>query len=330
MRKKVMSIFWVIGIAALVFLVYRIGPAQIWEHIRRITLEKFLLLFALRFVFFAFKALNWKIVISQYEKGISFPQLLAARITGDAISYLTPSALLGGEPVRAMMVKCQDDKKCFASVVIDKTIEVFTLIFLIIVGISIAAIQIALPRRYKFFFILFAVCAILFSLLILFRQQKGFFSWLVKLLHRFNIRPKFLEKNMENIQETDELISKFYSHHKGIFSIVFVLHSISFMFWIYEIFLTLKLTGAEAVTFLKSFLVTTLGCLVILLPSTPASIGTYEITYVTLIVLVGIAAGAGVTLTLMRRIISVSWAGIGLFLMLMTPRTKKIGDKEIE
>ena len=46
--------------------------------------------------------------------------------------------------------------------------------------------------------------------------------------------------------------------------------------------------------------------------------------------MVGIAAGAGVTLTLMRRIISVSWAGIGLFLMLMTPRTKKIGDKEIE
>ena len=159
---------------------------------------------------------------------------------------------------------------------------------------------------------------------------KGFFSWLVNLLSRFNIRPKFLEKNMDNIQETDELISKFYSHHKRIFSIVFVLHSISFIFWIYEIFLTLKLTGAEAVTFLKSFLVTTLGCLVILLPSTPASIGTYEITYITLIVLVGIAAGAGVTLTLMRRIISVTWAGIGLFLMLMTPRTKKIVGKEIE
>ena len=330
MRKKFMGIFWVLGIAAFAIIVYRIGPTQIWEHIRRITLEKYLLLFGLRLVFYTLKALNWKVVISQYEKGISFPQLLAARITGDGISYLTPSAFLGGEPVRAMMVKCKDDKKCFASVVIDKTIEVLALIFLIIVGISIAAIQIALPRRYKLIFILFTAGAILFIFLVIFRQQKGFFSWLINLLARFKIRPQFIEKNKEKILETDEFISQFYARNKKIFSLVFVMHIGSLMFWVYEIFLTLKLTGAEGVTFVKSYLVTTLGCLVILLPSTPASIGTYEITYVTLIVLVGIAVGAGVTLTLIRRIVAVSWAGIGLFLMLMTPRTKKIGGQEIE
>ncbi|MBU4203065.1 MAG: flippase-like domain-containing protein [Acidobacteria bacterium] len=320
MRKKVIGVFWVLGIALLAFIIYKIGPKQIWEHINRITLSKFLILFGMRLVYFVLRAINWSFIMNLYEKRIPLFQLIIARIAGDGISYITPSAYLGGEPVRAMMIKSRDDRRSFASVVIDKTIEIVAMIFLTIVGISIAILHIALPRRYKLIFILFAAVILIFAFYLLLQQQRGLFSGILILFDRIKFRPRFIVKNREKILETDRHIIDFYAHHKKVFSLVFLLHSMVSLFWIFEIHLTLLFIEASGVHFVKSFLVATLGSMAILMPSTPASIGTYELTFVTLIVLVGIPAGAGITMTLLRRIVALLWAGIGLLLML-----KKLG-----
>jgi uncharacterized membrane protein YbhN (UPF0104 family) len=80
--------------------------------------------------------------------------------------------------------------------------------------------------------------------------------------------------------------------------------------------LTLIFINAEGATFLNSFLVTTLGSIVIILPTIPASLGTYEVTYVTIFVLLGLGADVGITLTLIRRIVGLGWVGVGLLTML--------------
>lgn len=68
MRKKVIGVFWVLGIALLAFIIYKIGPKQIWEHINRITLSKFLILFGMRLVYFVLRAINWSFIMNLYEK----------------------------------------------------------------------------------------------------------------------------------------------------------------------------------------------------------------------------------------------------------------------
>lgn len=316
MKKKILRISWAIGFLLFVLLIYTIGPGQIWEHIKKITWQNFLILLFLRFLHSILRTINWKIVFEQYERKTSFFHLFTAIIAGDAISYLTPSARLGGEPVRAMMVSSSNKRRSLASVIVDKTIEILTMISFTIIGVTIAITQIPMPGKYKFLLIAFVLGAILFAVLILVKQRQGFFTWIINTLERIKIKFKFIEKNRAKVKETDEHISDFYRNHRSIFLIVFLLHSLVFLFWTTEVHLTLLFMGAEGTTFLKSFLIVTLGGLVILLPTIPASLGTYELTYVAIFILLGFGADIGITLTLIRRILVLIWAGAGLLAML--------------
>jgi len=326
MRKKILGISWIIGFLLFAFLIYKIGPGQIWENIKNLTWQKFLILFFLHFLYFFLRTINWKIIFEKYEGNVSFGHLIMARLAGDAISYLTPSAYLGGEPIRAMMVSSSTRRKSVASVTIDKTMEILTMIFLIIIGVTIAIALIPMPRHYKFLLIAFVMGAILFGLFIFSKQRQGFFTWIINALEKIKIRPKFIERHKTKIIETDAYISEFYSHHRKTFIIVFLLYTFAFLFWTAEIFLTLSFINAEGATFLKSFLITTLGSVVIILPTIPASFGTYEVTYVAVFVLLGLGAGVGITLTLIRRLVGLGWVGVGLLAMLKR-RTRKVGGK---
>jgi uncharacterized protein (TIRG00374 family) len=260
--------------------------------------------------------LNWSFIHKKYEKKAPFVSLLTARISGDAISYLTPSAYLGGEPVRALMATQASRGKCFASVIVDKTIEVLTIILMIIAGVIIAVSRIQLPTHYKLILLGFVSGAFFFIIFIFVKQRQGFLNWIFNTLKKIKIKPKFIEKNREKIAEIDTDISKFYKSHKKTFLLVFFLYALEFLFLTGEIFVTLLFINAEGATFLTGFLIATLGSVVIIMPTVPASLGTYEITYIAVFVLLGLGADVAITLTLIRRIIGLSWSGVGLLLMM--------------
>lgn len=314
MQKKILRISLVIGFLLFLLLFYKIGPRQIWENVKNLTWQKFLILSFLRFFYYILRTINWKIVFEKYERKVSFFHLFAARIAGDSISYITPSAQIGGEPVRAMMVNSSNKEKIFASVIVDKTIEILTIIFFIIIGVAIAVTQIPMPRQHKFLFIGFVLAAILFGLFLLSKQKQGFFIWIINALEK--IKFKFIEKNISKIKEIDNYISDFYRNNRKKFFIVFILYSLVFLFWTTEIYLALLFIDAEGANFLKSFLILTLGSLVILLPTIPGSLGIYEITYVAIFILLGIGADVGMTLTMIRRILVLIWVGVGLLVIL--------------
>jgi uncharacterized protein (TIRG00374 family) len=249
--------------------------------------------------------------------------LYAARLAGDAIGYLTPSAQLGGEPIRAMMVTKLNLEKSFASVAIDKTIELLTQILFTIIGVIIAITLIPLPGNYQYILTAFVVGAAFLAVFSFLKQKQGLFIWIIKILKKLKIRFKFLEKREARIREIDDHISYFYKNHKNIFLVVFLLHSFIFLLWTTEIYLTLLFIGAEEITLIKSYLIVSLGAFVVLLPTMPASLGTYEITYVTILVLLGLGAETGMTLILVRRIVLLIWAGIGLLLMIKKHRIKQ-------
>lgn len=316
MRKKILGISWIIGFLLFAFLIYKIGPGRIWDNIKNLTWQKFSILFFLHFFYFFFRTLPWKIIFEKYEGNVSLGHLIIAKLAGDAINYLTPSAYLGGEPIRAMMARRTTKRKSIASVTIDKTMEILTMIFLIIIGVTIAIARISMPAHFKLILIAFVVGATLFGLFLFVKQRQGFFIWVIKVMEKIKIKSKFIERNKPKIKETDAYISEFYGHHRNTFIVVFLLYAFAFLFWTTEIFLTLVFLNAQGATFLKSFLIAILGTIVIILPTIPASFGTYEVTYVAIFVLLGLGADVGITLTLIRRIVGLGWVGIGLLVML--------------
>lgn len=138
------------------------------------------------------------------------------------------------------------------------------------------------------------------------------FAWLVDLLGRIGIRPRFIEKHREKIREVDARISDFYRRGPRAVGGIFVLNALLLSLWVAEIHLTLAFLGAPDLTVPKSFLAVTMGAVGLILPTTPASLGTYEAINLAVFAGLGWSAGLSMSLALVRRSLSLFWAGFGL------------------
>jgi uncharacterized protein (TIRG00374 family) len=214
------------------------------------------------------------------------------------------------------MADCSSRKICLASVIVDKTIEYLVVVFFTIIGVAIIFTRIALPIKLKTFFIGGTALALLLVLLLFLKQKKGLLCWIVDSFAKIKIRFKFLDRNREKIKETDEYISSFYNKHGRTFAKVFLLYSLLIMLWATEIHLGLKYIGVTDISFVDSFLITVLGNLAFIFPFIPGSLGIYEATYIGLFALLGRKADVALTLVLIRRMISLLLAGLGLLGML--------------
>lgn len=316
MQKKILQLSWIAGLLLFVLLIYKIGLGRILENIQKLTWQHFAILIALRCGFWSMRTFNWLVVYRQYNRQGSFLNLFWARLAGHAISYLTPTSHLGGEAIRALSVNSPDRKKNLASVIVDKTLEVLVMSLFTILGVMIAFLKTPLSQVYKIPFIALTLAAVVFMLFIMYKQKQGFLLWLLGLLQKLKLKFRFMEKNREKIIETDKYIADFYSKHSKVFPVVLILYALMILFWAAEIHLTLKFIGVEGLSYLDSFLIVTLGSLAFILPLFPGSLGTYEATYVAIFALFGLGTDAGISLTLIRRIIALFWAGVGLLTMI--------------
>jgi uncharacterized protein (TIRG00374 family) len=312
MKQKIVRLAAVVGILIFGFIIYKIGPEEIWQNIKKLSVYNFLILVGLRILYWLLRTLNWKVILDTYEGKTSLLQLYAARMCGHAVSQLTPTAQVGSEATRILMAKCSSRKVCIASVIIDKTTEYLAVVFITIIGVVSVFFRISLPVKLKTIFIGGVTIALLFVLFILFKQKKGLLGWVVDLIGKLRIRFKFLEKNREKIKETDGYISEFYRNHRGAFVKVVVLYFLLIMLWVTEVHLGLLFIGVTDISFVDSFLITVLGNLAFIFPFIPGSLGIYEATYIGLFAMLGMGAGVALTLVLIRRIIALLLAGLVL------------------
>ncbi|MCI0483837.1 MAG: flippase-like domain-containing protein [candidate division NC10 bacterium] len=121
------------------------------------------------------------------SSGVSFPSLFFARAAGEALNAIIPLAYLGGEPVKAVLLRRLGIPLAdgLASVVVTKTVGVFTYCLFIFMGVAAALLQgknLSAP-------LVGGVGAGLFlaaSLFILYSsQRRGLFSMLYGLIYRF-------------------------------------------------------------------------------------------------------------------------------------------------
>lgn len=317
---KQYKIFRIVALVCLVlffYIFFKLGPLNILQILKKVAWYNFLILFVLRFFYWLFRAAIWKNILAQYEKPPSLWNLFLARLTGHAVSFLTPAAKIGGEAARALMVKTSDRKKAFASVVVDKTSELVTIILLFLMAELIAVINIAMPNSKKISFFVFAVLIVVLAVWLLRKQKKGLLIWFVDLLKKMKLKFTFLEKNRIQLKETDAYISDFLTTKRGVFIKSLFLYLFPILIWTTEIYLTFLFMRAEGITFLVCFLLVILGSFSSVLPMIPASLGIYEITYVSLFALLGINIQFGLAMILIRRIMGLSWAGLGMIPMLI-------------
>jgi hypothetical protein len=104
LMRRVETILIVLSLAFYAWFLARFGPAHILSYLRlagwglalTISLEA-----VARFV----NTVGWRVTIYDFPPALGMAQLFFARIAGEAIDYITPSAQVGGQFIMAMMVR---------------------------------------------------------------------------------------------------------------------------------------------------------------------------------------------------------------------------------
>lgn len=322
-RTLVFRLIGYAGAGLFIYLIVKTGPKEILRALGRLSLAEIAVLMGLRFLYWLIRAVNWRALLVASDERVPFGEILGARIAGYAVSYLTPAGNIGGETVRILCLDSVERNKVLATVVVDKTIEFLAGLSTIALAVIFLISEFALPSSQRIE-LLAGVAALLLALVFLIRKQKqGLFTWALDTLRKIKIRVPFLESRREKILETDAHIADFYGRNRVLFLALFGSYVLQSWLWAAEIYLTFLFLGGATPSYLKCFLIVTLGSFYSFLP-VPGSVGVYELTYVSLFALLRIEMSAGMAVILIRRCVGLIWAGLGL-IPLVGKRSAKAG-----
>jgi len=317
MQRKIIKVTAFLCVGLFVYFIVRANPRELLRIIGRLSPAAILTLILLRVCFWGIRTLSWQIVLARCSRcHVSFATLFWAEMAGHAVGHFTPSAKLGGDAVRTLMLGTTPKNQALASVVIDKTIELIATILMMSLGLFITLVRIRMGSTQRIVFL--SLTAITAALIFVFfhKQKKGLFVWVLDTLKKLRIRSKWFEGKRERLIETDGIIAAFYSRHRGTFVQSFALYIVMILLWAVEMHLSFYFLGLHSITPLKSFLITMLGIVANIVPVIPASIGIYDMSYLPIFAIFRIPLKFGITVVLLRRLLNLLMAAVGLLPML--------------
>lgn len=311
-----------LGLGLLATILYFVGLRNTFTHIIQLGWRGFLVLAALVMLTLMLWALSWLIILRAYGISAKWGAVWRARLSGFAISYLTPSMYFGGEPVSVYLLTKAEQApptKITATVIITKFLEGINLILFLYTGGFFALTALPLPVRQEV--TLLAGSLILGGLLALgFINFAGRRFWATRLLVLFKgILPakRLMGWVIEKVRETEEYVFEAFRYHRRQTLIAFFVTLLAtlcvYLRPLVFFYFSQKIVFSFAQLSLFFALSVLLGALFWL---TPGGIGIFEGGMIGILSLGGIGAGGAVAFALSIRPLEFVAVGLGLFYMM--------------
>jgi uncharacterized protein (TIRG00374 family) len=310
-------ILLVVGLLTLSLLVWHIGPGNIYNAAAELGPVALIVMLIPSFIMYAIEAYGWKITLGPSAKGLSFWRVLAIRTAGEVVNMTTPTAYVGGEPLKAYLLQKHRVPMVegLASVVIAKTTMTIAQVLFILIGIAMgfwilgadgSSGQIVAAGLLSVGVLLFGTAAFVFV------QRRGLFTWILELLRKCGLRIEFLEAKEEQLKSLDRTILNFYIHHRSTFYASTALYFLGWLAEAVEVFVMIYYLGGPA-EFLSAI---SIGALSVFIKGgtffIPGSLGAQDGGNLLLLEAFGYSDVTGITFALLRRFREVVWIGIGL------------------
>jgi len=257
--------------------------------------------------------LGWRMTIEDCPRELGFGELFVARIAGEAVDYVTPSAQLGGQFVMALMVRRKLAMAAgLATVIVAALAEALGQI-----GFISGALLTTLPFEARLHHLMWPVVggftiAVGLAAGFFYIQLKQPFSHLWRAAARFDVPHLANPEIKAAAAEADALLSDFYAHHRGRFFAASTCYLVAWSMGPVEIFILLKLLHQPA-SWIVALLVEGLGLLVerttFLIP---AKLVSQEGGKALILSVLGYPAGVGFAIGFLRRIKEMAWVLLGL------------------
>jgi uncharacterized protein (TIRG00374 family) len=237
------------------------------------------------------------------------PLLVLLRVAGEAVNLTTPTATLGGEPVKAWLVSRAGIpvREGLVSVVIAKTALVVSHIGVLAFAVVLAVWRVPLSST------LVTAMSILVGLgvaaigVFLWALHRGIFGAAGRLLGAFGVGKRIAD----HLRRVDNDVVSFYQTQRGRFGLSCLFHFLGWIGGSVEVWIVLRVlhypVDIPTAVIIEAF-GTAIRSATFLIP---ASLGAQEGGFVGIFLGLGLSGSTAVTFGVIRRVREVAWAAFG-------------------
>lgn len=320
----------VLGVVLFLFLIKRIGLGNILKNIGDVGLW-FIVVFLVGMGWLFCQSVAWSIIQAAF-KPVPFLALFRARIIADGLNTLLPTANMGGDAARAVLVQDLIPlRQGVPGVIVDKTIEFIASLFYMCASLLISAIFLKIPPslRATSIAVLGSITAGIFLFVVL--QFKGMSGLIGKAASLIPGGRRWMEAKSAMFAELDGNIRFLYGRSKIRMIAAWILHLIGRLLGAVEVWVVLRAMGRHPsipqVLFISVIVVIMNTALFIM----PGQWGVSEGAHVLAGAALGYSASASLSLGIVRRLRKVLVAGIAVLLLLIKKQHLNIlGVKNVD
>jgi len=126
-----------VGLGLFAVILTFVGPDAVWRQVQALSLWGFLAMVGNDLVATLFWVASWAVLLHSFGARLGLHQVAGIGVAGFAVSYITPVAYVGGEPVRAWLVSQKSGQPLptvFATLFVDRLLAGLSLVLFAVLG----------------------------------------------------------------------------------------------------------------------------------------------------------------------------------------------------
>jgi putative membrane protein len=296
-----------LGLVLLVVLVATNDPRAILASITQLSWRLAIVLCFPVTLVMALDTLGWRFAFLRDE--VPFRTLLSARLAGEAFNLATPTAALGGEAVKAWLLRAAVplDVSVSSVIVAKTTITIAQGVFLLLgIGLAWTSAPPGSPLLHGMLWLLAIETVALAGFVV--AQTRGVLSWGGRLLGQLGV----VGVETAALGRIDDALARFYRTSPGRLTLSLGFHLAAWVLGSVETWLILHFLGVP-VSWTTATVIEAFGTAVRFATFViPASLGALEGGYLITFAALGLPPTSAVSFSLVRRIREAAWVGLGL------------------
>lgn len=269
-------------------------------------------------VVYLMDTLGWKFSFHHGRHKIGFGRLFCVRLAGEAVNATVPSANVGGEPVKAYLLKSRGIPMpvSLSSLIVAKTTLTLSEVFFVFLGLGLILLRLEISRPVQAGLVL--MCLLFAAIIAVFMiyQRRGMFSGIAGLMMRLKIAAGFFDRTLHKIREMEEYLADYYRTSRKRFVLSVLFHFLGWIAGILEVYFILKFLHLP-LTLADAFMIEALHQLVRGLAFfVPMNLGTQEGGSWYIFTLFGFGAVVGISVSLIRRVRELAWSLAGWIVLI--------------
>ena len=220
-----------VGVAVLATLLHQVGDRRLLDQVMNLEWRAPLVFLPFG-LFVILDVMGWRRAFPRRSVVPPLRDLYAIRLAGETVNDFTPSASVGGEPLKALLLRERGVSMtdAVASLIIGKTTLTAAQILFIVFGLVLLVLRFYPSWKGALAVAATAVASYVFVRFLVHWQRRGLLGSMTRWLQKITGSSGRLQRLAARGQDVDEEIAAFYEHQRSDFWASFSLHFVSWVF----------------------------------------------------------------------------------------------------